>query len=133
MHVSYPNRGLAKIMATLLILGLLTAACAQATATPEEAAAPPPAGEMDALIAAAQAEGTVTTIALPHDWCNYEAVFTGFKAKYGLEGNELDPGAGSAEELEAVRANQGNPGPQAPDVVDVGLSFGPTADRKSVV
>ena len=24
----------------------------------------------------------LTTIALPHDWCNYEAVFTGFKAKY---------------------------------------------------
>ncbi|MGH2619864.1 MAG: ABC transporter substrate-binding protein [Anaerolineales bacterium] len=140
MSSSYTNRGLAKILATLLIFMLLTAACAQATATPEEVVAPPPeetvattapepaeVSEMDALIAAAQAEGTLTTIALPHDWCNYEAVFTGFKAKYGLEVNELDPGAGSAEELEAIRANQGNPGPQAPDVIDVGLAFGPTA------
>ena len=39
---------------------------------------------MDALIAAAQAEGTLTTIALPLDWCGYGAVIDGFKAKYGL-------------------------------------------------
>ena len=58
---------------------------------------------MDELIAAAQAEGTLTTIALPHDWCNYGAVIEAFKAKYGLEVNELDPGAGSGEELEAIR------------------------------
>jgi putative spermidine/putrescine transport system substrate-binding protein len=144
MTVRYPNRGLAKTLATLVVLMLLTAACAQATATPEEVVAPPPGeavattapeavSEMDALIAAAQAEGTVTTIALPHDWCNYEAVFTGFKAKYGIEVNELDPGAGSAEELEAIRANQGNPGPQAPDVIDVGLAFGPTAKDEGLI
>ena len=51
----------------------------------------------------------------------------GFKAAYGLEVNELDPGAGSAEELEAIDANRENPGPQAPDVIDVGLAFGPQA------
>ena len=82
---------------------------------------------MEALIAAAQAEGTLTTIALPLDWCSYGAVIDGFKAKYGLEVNGLDRGAGSAEELEAIEANKGNPGPQAPDVIDVGLAFGPQA------
>ncbi|MGH8948869.1 MAG: ABC transporter substrate-binding protein, partial [Acidimicrobiia bacterium] len=41
--------------------------------------------------------------------------------------NELDPGAGSAEELEAIEANKDNPGPAAPDVVDIGLAFGPEA------
>jgi putative spermidine/putrescine transport system substrate-binding protein len=82
---------------------------------------------MDQLIADAQAEGTLTTIALPHDWCGYGAVIDGFKAKYDMEVNELDPGAGSAEELEAIDANKDNPGPQAPDVVDVGLAFGPQA------
>ena len=51
----------------------------------------------------------------------------GFKAKYGLPVNELNPDAGSADELEAIKANKGNAGPQAPDVIDVGLSFGPTA------
>jgi putative spermidine/putrescine transport system substrate-binding protein len=85
------------------------------------------AGGMEELIAAAQEEGTLTTIALPHDWCGYGAVIEGFKAAYGLEVNELDPGAGSAEELEAIEANKDNPGPQAPDVVDVGLAFGPQA------
>jgi putative spermidine/putrescine transport system substrate-binding protein len=85
------------------------------------------AGGMEELIAAAQEEGTLTTIALPDDWCNYRAVIDGFKAKYGMEVNELDPGAGSAEELEAIEANKDNPGPAAPDVVDVGLAFGPEA------
>jgi putative spermidine/putrescine transport system substrate-binding protein len=83
--------------------------------------------EMQALIEAAQAEGTLTTIALPDDWCNYRGVIDAFKAKYSMDVNELDPGAGSAEELEAIEANKDNPGPQAPDVVDIGLAFGPQA------
>ncbi len=85
------------------------------------------------LVAAAQEEGTLTTIALPHSWCNYAGVIDGFKAKYGLEVNELDPDAGSADELEAIRANIGNPGPQAPDVIDVGLSFGPMAKEEGLI
>ena len=75
----------------------------------------------------------LTTIALPHDWCDYGAVIDGFKAKYGLEVNELDPGAGSAEELEAIDANKDNPGPQAPDVIDVGLAFGPQAKEEGLI
>lgn len=90
-------------------------------------------GGMDALIAAAQQEGTVTTIALPHDWCNYGEVIDTFKSKYGLEVNELDPNAGSNDELEAIRANKDNPGPQAPDVVDVGVAFGPTAVDEGLI
>lgn len=35
-------------------------------------------GGMDALIAAAKAEGMLTTIALPHDWCNYGGVIDAF-------------------------------------------------------
>ena len=82
---------------------------------------------MDASIAAAKAEGQLTTIALPHDWCGYGEVIEGFKAKYGLKVNELNPDAGSGDEIEAIKANKGNTGPQAPDVIDVGLSFGPSA------
>jgi putative spermidine/putrescine transport system substrate-binding protein len=85
------------------------------------------------LVAAAEAEGMLTTIALPHDWCNYGAMFEGFKAAYpGIEVNELNPNAGSADELEAVRANMNNAGPQAPDVLDVGLSFGPQAKEEGL-
>jgi putative spermidine/putrescine transport system substrate-binding protein len=78
------------------------------------------------LIAAAEAEGQLTTIALPHDWCGYGDVIASFKAKYPkISVNELNPDAGSADEVEAIKANKDNKGPQAPDVVDVGLAFGP--------
>jgi putative spermidine/putrescine transport system substrate-binding protein len=86
------------------------------------------AQSMEELEAAAKAEGMLTTIALPHDWCGYGAVIDGFKAKYPeITVNELNPDAGSADEIEAIKANQGNTGPQAPDVIDVGLSFGPSS------
>ena len=91
-----------------------------------EAATEAPAGsaDMDALIEAAKAEGTLNTIALPHDWCNYGEAIETFKSKYGLEVNELNPDAGSGDEIEAIKANKDNKGPQAPDVVDVGFAFG---------
>ncbi len=84
------------------------------------------AQDLAALEAAAKEEGMLTTIALPHSWCNYGGVIAGFKAKYPeIQVNELNPDAGSADEVEAVKANKDNKGPQAPDVVDVGLAFGP--------
>lgn len=90
--------------------------------------------DLDALYEAAKAEGQLTTIALPHSWCGYGDVIAGFKAKYpGITVNELNPDAGSADELEAVRANIGNTGPQAPDVLDVGLAFGPQAKDEGLL
>ncbi|QQR39816.1 ABC transporter substrate-binding protein [Devosia rhizoryzae] len=90
--------------------------------------------DLDALYEAAKAEGQLTTIALPHSWCNYGGVIEGFKAKYpGITVNELNPDAGSADELEAVRANIGNTGPQAPDVLDIGLAFGPQAKDEGLL
>ncbi|WP_421916384.1 ABC transporter substrate-binding protein [Mesorhizobium sp.] len=86
------------------------------------------AASLDDLVKAAKAEGQLTTIALPHDWCGYGDVIAGFKAKYPeIKINELNPDAGSGDEVEAIKANKDNKGPQAPDVIDVGLSFGPTA------
>ena len=85
------------------------------------------------LIAAAKKEGTLTTIALPHDWCGYGEVIEGFKTKYGITVNELNPNAGSGDEIEAIKANKGNTGPQAPDVIDVGLSFGPAAKKDGLI
>lgn len=90
--------------------------------------------DLDALYEAAKAEGQLTTIALPHNWCGYGDVIAGFKAKYpGITVNELNPDAGSADELEAVRANKGNTGPQAPDVLDIGLAFGPAAKDEGLL
>jgi putative spermidine/putrescine transport system substrate-binding protein len=83
---------------------------------------------------AAKAEGMLTTIALPHDWCGYGAVIAGFKAKYPeITVNELNPDAGSADEIEAIKANKDNKGPQAPDVIDVGLAFGPSAKAEGLI
>jgi len=90
--------------------------------------------DLSALYEAAKAEGQLTTIALPHDWCGYGAVIEGFKAKYpGIEVNELNPNAGSGDEIEAIKANKDNKGPQAPDVIDVGLSFGPSAKAENLL
>ncbi|OLP56902.1 iron ABC transporter substrate-binding protein [Rhizobium rhizosphaerae] len=108
---------------------LLSLSTAMIMATTAVASAEPSAE----LIAAAKKEGTLTTIALPHDWCGYGDVIAGFKAKYGLQVNELNPNAGSGDEIEAIKANKGNTGPQAPDVIDVGLSFGPAAKKEGLI
>ena len=40
----------------------------------------------------------------PTNWCGYGAVIEGFKAKYpGITVNELNPDAGSADEIEAIK------------------------------
>ena len=114
-----------KRAASALAIVAMSAGLAQA----QDAAAT----SMDALIAAAKAEGQLTTIALPRDWCGYGALIDGFKAKYGLTVNELNPGAGSGDEIEAIKANKGNTGTQAPDVIDVGLSFGPSAKAEGLL
>ena len=96
--------------------------------------APSYAAGLDDLVAAATKEGQLTVIALPHDWCGYGAVIDGFKKKYpGITVNELNPDAGSGDEIQAIKANQGNTGPQAPDVIDVGLSFGPTSKTDKLI
>ena len=120
------NKVVPAMIAVLMLLAACTPAATQApaaaTEVPEAAATEAPMAD---LIAAAQAEGGLTTIALPHDWCNYGEVISSFTEKYGIPINELDPNAGSGDEVEAVKANMNNPGPQAPDVIDVGFGFGP--------
>jgi putative spermidine/putrescine transport system substrate-binding protein len=138
------------VLSMLVVVVLLAAACAPA-ATPApaqpaatqvpaqpaatEAPAQPAAQgtSMDELVKAAQAEGMLTVIALPHDWCNYGEVIDAFSKKYGIKVNELNPDGSSADELEAIKANKDNKGPQAPDVVDVGLAFGPQMVAEGLV
>ncbi len=85
------------------------------------------------LVKAAKAEGELTVIACPHDWVNYGEIFTKFSAKYGIKLNELNPDGSSGEEIEAIKANKNNKGRQAPDVLDVGLSFGPQMEAEKLV
>ena len=124
-----------KIMFALVLgVALLAVACGPAatptavpppTAAPAATAAPSGAkGPSQALIDAAKAEGQLTVIALDPTWLNYRLTIDTFKQKYGIKINELNPDAGSGDEIEAIKANKDNKGPQAPDVIEVGYSFG---------
>jgi putative spermidine/putrescine transport system substrate-binding protein len=124
-----------RIAASFAVFAMVLSACTSGS-TPAPAASGGGAGASgatggatipQALIDAAKAEGALTTIALPHNWCNYGKMLTDFTAKYGIKINELNPDGGSGDEIAAIEANKGSTGPQAPDVIDVGLSFGPQA------
>lgn len=119
------------LFSVLLLILVLLISCAPTPAVQAPAAST--GNAMDDLVKAAKAEGTLTTIALPHDWCNYGEAIEGFKAKYGLAVNELNPDAGSGDEIEAIKANKDNKGPQAPDVIDVGYSYGPKVIAEGLV
>ncbi len=119
------HRKVTRIAGLLVGASFVFAACSSSGSTTAAPGASGGTGSMDALVTAAKAEGGLNTIALPRDWCNYGALIDGFTAKYGIPINGLNPGGGSKDELEAIKANKDNPGPQAPDVVDVGLSYGP--------
>jgi putative spermidine/putrescine transport system substrate-binding protein len=91
------------------------------------------AGGMDALIAAAKAEGELNVITLPRDWCNYGEMIDTFSKKYGIKVNSLNPDGGSADEIQAIKDNKDNKGPQAPDVLDVGPAYGPTSKADNLL
>ena len=106
------------------IITLLSAACGGTAATPSPWATASSAasqGGMDALVKAAQAEGTLNVIALPPDWANYGAIISAFSAKYNIAVNSANPNGGSQDELNAIKTL----GKRGPDVVDVGRSYGP--------
>jgi putative spermidine/putrescine transport system substrate-binding protein len=132
-------------MASASLSGLIVPrfAFAQSTATPAVAlpAAPAPgpidleaAGGLEALIEAARAEGELSTTALPDDWANYKGIKETFFETYDfLTHNDLTPDASSAEEIEQIKANAGNSGPQNPDVIDVGFVWGAQAKSEGLL
>src|SRR5258706_14170721 len=107
----------------------ISAIAAGAAACMNAANAAPP----DALIKAAKQEGQLTVIALPHDGCGYGPMIAALQAKDGIKINELNPGAGSGDEVEAINANKGNKGPPAPGMSAVGLSLDPTSRAQGLV
>ncbi len=142
--------------------GAILAACGQATTTtpttapaattaattapeataPAQLPSPPPpgpltaadAGGMEKLIELARAEGNLSTIALPDDWANYGEMKKKFLEKYPfIKHEDLNPDASSAQEIEAIKANAGSKGPQAPDVIDVGFTWGNTAKKEGLL
>lgn len=126
------------VLSLLAALAVVLAACGPA-ATPapkvdwSQMKSAAEGGGMEALIAAAQAEGELNVIALPDDWCNYGEMMKTFSQKYGIKVNSINPEAGSADELQAIRDNRENKGPQSPDVIDVGPAFGPLAKEEGLL
>lgn len=81
---------------------------------------------LDELVAAAQAEGQLTVVALPRNWCNYGELIQSFTETYGIKVNELDPDAGSTDALAMLRKPATGGKSLRPDVIDVNLA---TAER----
>lgn len=78
-------------------------------------------GGMDALVAAAQKEGTLNLIAVPRTWAGYGPIIDAFAAKYHIKINSENPDGASGDEINAIKSTKGQA--SAPDVVDVGNSF----------
>ncbi|HEX2756736.1 MAG TPA: extracellular solute-binding protein [Candidatus Limnocylindrales bacterium] len=131
-----------RVAVLFAIVAIVASACS-GTATPAPSGGPPgspsssgsPASsiapsagsdDLAVLVAAAEKEGSLTTIALSHDWCNYGEAIKTFTTRYAIAINELNPDAGFGDQVSAIKANK-DKGPQAPDVIDVGLSFGAKA------
>lgn len=82
-------------------------------------------GSMDDLVKAAESEGSLNVIALPHDWADYGEVIQAFKKKYPkIKVAEQNANASSKEEIDAAKTNKGTA--SAPDVFDVGLAVAST-------
>jgi len=149
--IELPNQRAFRLLAVGATTILLVAACSSTGSSPSATTAPTtapstapstgaseaPSGsagaDMTALIAAAKAEGGLTTVALPHSWCGYGDLLSGFTAKYGIPVNELNPDGSSQQELDAITANKANKGPAAPDVIDIGLGLVTTAKTQGLI
>jgi ABC-type Fe3+ transport system substrate-binding protein len=88
-------------------------------------------GGMDALIEAAQAEGTLNVIALPPSWANYGEMLDTFSAKYDIEISSASPDGSSQDELNAVESQKGQD--RAPDVLDLGTAFARQAQAQDLL
>ena len=86
------KRSLTRVGGLLATAAVVLAACSSTGGGAKPGAS---AGNMDDLVKAAKAEGNLTTIALPHSWCNYAEMLSGFTAKYGIKINELNPDGSS--------------------------------------
>ena len=127
----------------LVALSVLVAACgggatsAPSSAPGESPSAAPPAespsaaavsakdatsaadmGGVDAVCAAAKAEGQLNVIALPPTWANYGQMITDFQNKYGIKVVSDQPDADSQTEINTAKQLAGTG--RQPDAFDLG-------------
>jgi putative spermidine/putrescine transport system substrate-binding protein len=76
-------------------------------------------GGMNALIKAAQAEGSLNITTVLRNWADYGDAIDSFQAAFGVHINDDNPDGGSSYEIKSI---QTAPQASAPDVVDIGAS-----------
>ena len=126
MKWSSPVRRLGLVVMAFLVVAACgsttgggSASCSESTA--KTATSATDCGGLDALVAAANAEGKLNVIALPPDWANYGAIIAGFQAKYpSIKITSDNPNGSSQDEVNAVQ--QLGASNRAPDVLDVGMA-----------
>jgi putative spermidine/putrescine transport system substrate-binding protein len=74
-------------------------------------------GGLDALVAAAKAEGQLNLIALPPDWANFGAIISGYHSTYHINVTTDNPNGNSNEEIKAVQTL--GKSSRAPDALDL--------------
>lgn len=79
------------------------------------------------LVAAARAEGRVTSVGMPDDWANWRATWADLQRLYGLA--HVDTDMSSAEEIAKIEAERAN---ASIDIGDVGFEFGAIAKARGI-
>jgi putative spermidine/putrescine transport system substrate-binding protein len=113
-----------RILGVALVASVLCAACIgsspSSTSTGSKyttATSAASSGGMNALIAAAKAEGQLNLIALPPDWANFGAIVTGFHSTYGISVTVDNPNGNSNDEINTVKSL--GKSKRAPDALDL--------------
>lgn len=78
-------------------------------------------GGMDALVKAAQKEGTLNAITLPRTWANYGEMMDTFGKAFGIKINDDNPDGSSAYEIQTIKTA---PASKIPDQTDIGITYG---------
>lgn len=131
------SRNAVATAATLAAVVVVSACSSSKTGSPStgstvvNATAVASVGGIDKLVADAKKEGQLNVITLPADWANYGTIMKTFSQKYGIKINSANPDGSSQDEINAVKQLKGQS--RAPDVLDMGRSFGVTAQQAGLL
>jgi len=78
-------------------------------------------GGMDALVKAAQKEGTLNAITLPRTWANYGEMMDTFSKAFGIKIVDDNPDGSSGYEIQTIKTA---PAAKIPDQTDIGITYG---------
>jgi putative spermidine/putrescine transport system substrate-binding protein len=111
-----------RLLGAALVASVLCAACIGSSPNSsgskyKAATSVASSGGLNALVAAAKAEGRLNLIALPPDWANFGAIIAGFHSAYGISVTTDNPNGNSMDEIKAVQTL--GKSSRAPDALDL--------------